>query len=237
MSVHIQALVYSRKMGGPSHKLVALKLADHANDEGGSIYPSQARVAAECELSDRQVRRILNDLIEAGIIRKVAGEKGGRNVTVTYAFDLRVVASLPVAYRPNPDIMSAFPETRTFETQNPDICDIKPGHPCPTNHHRTTTEPSHFDKFWNAYPKKADKGAARRAFKAALKKTDIDTLIAAAKRYAAVADPAYTKNPASWLNAEAWDNDIPTPKPAFQTSRDAALDANTEYWRRKLQGA
>lgn len=68
-----------------------------------------------------------------------------------------------------------------------------------------------FDEFWTAYPKKADKGAARRAWTTAAKKADPQHIVEAATRYSH--DPRredrYTKNPASWLNAEAWDNPYP----------------------------
>lgn len=72
----------------------------------------------------------------------------------------------------------------------------------------SATDP--FDEFWAAYPKKVDKGAARRMWKSALKKAPPGTIIAGAERYAAERrgqEPRYTKNPASWLNAEAWSNE------------------------------
>lgn len=71
-----------------------------------------------------------------------------------------------------------------------------------------------FGEWWSHYPKKADKGAARRAFKTALKKTDLDTLTAAADLYAKTANQQFYKNPATWLNAEAWANETTAPAPA-----------------------
>lgn len=138
MSVHVQSLVYSRKFGGGIAKLVALKLADHASDDGGNIFPSQARLAAECEISERQVRRILSDFIELGLLSKVAGEGGGRDatgrgITVRYAFDLAAVRALPQTYpdtvsgltRTNPDTQSGI--TRTDSPKNPDTQSKEPG--------------------------------------------------------------------------------------------------------------
>ncbi|GAB3192053.1 hypothetical protein [Nesterenkonia suensis] len=71
------------------------------------------------------------------------------------------------------------------------------------------TEPDTFDQFWNTYPRKADKKKARTAYKAALKRADPDTILRGAQAYAddPNRDDAYTKYPASWLNADAWDND------------------------------
>lgn len=64
-----------------------------------------------------------------------------------------------------------------------------------------------FAAFWSAYPKKKSKEGARVKWRAALKKTDAATLIAAAERYAserAGADPTYTALPTTWLNQGRW---------------------------------
>lgn len=65
-----------------------------------------------------------------------------------------------------------------------------------------------FDAFWAAYPRKADKKKARQAWTRAIRDADPETIIAGAESYAA--DPnrvdQYTKLPASWLNAGAWEN-------------------------------
>lgn len=65
-----------------------------------------------------------------------------------------------------------------------------------------------FDTFWAAYPRKADKKKARQAWTRAIRDADPKTIIAGAENYAA--DPnrvdQYTKLPASWLNAGAWEN-------------------------------
>jgi len=67
----------------------------------------------------------------------------------------------------------------------------------------------HFDEFWKHYPKKVDKGAARRAWRSALKKADPKLIIDKAKAYAEdpnLPEKRFIKYPGSWLNAEAWNN-------------------------------
>jgi hypothetical protein len=91
-----------------------------------------------------------------------------------------------------------------------------------------------FEEFWAAYPKKVAKPRAERAFAKAIKRTDIKTILTALARYTAATDPAFYANPATWLNDDRWNDQLPTLKPAFQRSSEAALDANTEFWRRKL---
>jgi len=68
---------------------------------------------------------------------------------------------------------------------------------------------SSFDKFWEIYPKKLDKAKARKAFRSALRVAEAETIIEGARRYAN--DPnlpeiQFVKYPATWLNAEAWEN-------------------------------
>jgi hypothetical protein len=65
-----------------------------------------------------------------------------------------------------------------------------------------------FDKFWAVYPKKDDKPLAKRSFEKALNRTTLEVIVAGAERYRD--DPnreaGFTKNPSTWLNADAWAN-------------------------------
>lgn len=78
----------------------------------------------------------------------------------------------------------------------------------PTGGPNATNTPEAFDEFWAAYPRKVDKRTARKAWTAAIKRDNPDTIINAAADYAA--DPnredSFTKYPATWLNADAWTN-------------------------------
>ncbi len=70
-----------------------------------------------------------------------------------------------------------------------------------------------FDAWYQAYPKKVGKGDALKAFKAALKKTDLETLISTTKRYATSMqgqDAKYIKNPGPWLRDERWSDETLT---------------------------
>jgi len=91
-------------------------------------------------------------------------------------------------------------------TENPTIKNTIPKEDQIKNNERTISE---FERFWEIYPKKTDKGAARRAFTTAIRKADVELIITKAKAYAE--DPnlpqkQFIKYPASWLNAEAWNN-------------------------------
>ena len=81
-----------------------------------------------------------------------------------------------------------------------------------------------FESFWSHYPKKVDKGAAVRAFRKALKTYPATQIIEGAKRYAEdpnLPEKQFIKNPATWLNAESWNNG---PLPARKKTDRKALE-------------
>lgn len=75
---------------------------------------------------------------------------------------------------------------------------------------RTPVEPDAFAAWWAAYPKKDAKPAAIKAWNAAIteRRADPKTLIDGAARYRSWdgRDPAFTKNPSTWLNNDCWEN-------------------------------
>lgn len=83
----------------------------------------------------------------------------------------------------------------------------------------TTPAIDYFAAFWKVYPRKTEKGDARKAWPKAVKAAggDPDRIVQGAYRYAL--DPnrvdEYTKTPPRWLNAECWDDD---PLPARGTN-------------------
>ena len=75
-----------------------------------------------------------------------------------------------------------------------------------------------FASWYKHYPKKVGKGDALKAFKAARKKVDLDTLVAATKKYAAAvkdAEPRFIKNPGPWLRDERWLDDLSATVPSY----------------------
>lgn len=89
-----------------------------------------------------------------------------------------------------------------------------------------------FDLFWGAYPRKAGKGQARRAFGTALRKTSFHTILTAidAQRGAGMfQDMTYIPYPATWLNGERWTDEIvPRERPAFRNGAMELLAREAE---------
>lgn len=71
MSMRLMAQAMSIKVGNPLRKLVLIKLADNANDDG-LCYPSYQYIADVCEISKASARNHIDALIEMGFVSKKA---------------------------------------------------------------------------------------------------------------------------------------------------------------------
>lgn len=87
-----------------------------------------------------------------------------------------------------------------------------------------------FDEiFWPAYPRKAGKGDALKAFIKARGHTSLEIIMAGVRRYAqerAGEDAKFTKHPQGWLNGAHW-NDEPVPKRVTSTGPPQRQQAET----------
>ena len=67
MSMILMAQALKMRVGNPLRKLVLIKLADNANDEG-LCWPSHSNIAEHCEMSKRSVINHINALSEASYL-------------------------------------------------------------------------------------------------------------------------------------------------------------------------
>jgi hypothetical protein len=64
-----------------------------------------------------------------------------------------------------------------------------------------------FEQFWEVFPRRVGKGAAKKAYSNAAKRAEFAEITAGARRYAAECagrEVQYIKMPATWLNADCW---------------------------------
>jgi hypothetical protein len=92
MSVKQMGMVWDLDLPA-NKKFVLLAYADHADDEGGSVFPSLARVAYKTGYSRDQVRRISKELREANLMMLV--EKATHNRPAEYKLTLERGSILP----------------------------------------------------------------------------------------------------------------------------------------------
>jgi len=120
MSVRQSELAWQLDLSS-NRKFVLLELADHADPDGGHVFPSQGFIAMRTGYSTRQIRRILHELEDLGLIEPVAHGKGGRGMATEYHLHLDASTNEKAVK------LSGFTDskTRTSATQKADIHDIK----------------------------------------------------------------------------------------------------------------
>src|SRR5690554_1981590 len=97
MSVRMSSLVWDRFPGKGSERLLMLALADCANDDGASIYPSVPTLASKAAMTDRRVRQILAVLRDAGWIAIDQQGKGGvKTGTTRYSMNVPKLRQQPL---------------------------------------------------------------------------------------------------------------------------------------------
>jgi len=69
MSMILMVKAMKTKVGSPLTKLVLLKMADNANDQG-QCYPSYQYIADQCEISKRSAMIHIKKLCDLGMLRK-----------------------------------------------------------------------------------------------------------------------------------------------------------------------
>lgn len=80
MSIQLMAMVWQSKELTGNHRLAMLAIADSANDEG-ACWPSVKTLSIKVGVSERQMVRIMNDLIGMGFIQRATRYQGERQTT------------------------------------------------------------------------------------------------------------------------------------------------------------
>lgn len=93
-------------------------------------------------------------------------------------------------------------------------------------------EPDRFEEFYEVYDRKKKRPDAERAWKKAIKKAAPQVIIDAAQAFitaqkVANKHPHFTPYPATWLNAESWDDEIDEPQ---EQIRGGGVENTLEAW-------
>jgi hypothetical protein len=109
--------------------------------------------------------------------------------------------------------------------------DPNPTRTRPTTSSDESDQSDRFDEFWDVYAKKVGRKKAQQKWRLALRRPGVtaDLLIAAAGAYIAWQrqegnHPQFTKDPATWLNGEHWNDErVTRSQPATNVQRHLAL--------------
>lgn len=225
MAFEAMAWAVKQETANSGQKLVLLLLANHTNGHTGQCNPSQKLLAAECSMGLSTLRRHLIELQEAGFISMVHqyadNMKRPSQYIVHFKTSLDVLDQLWTNDHPNrmdPPSKSdgPLPPNRMIETGN-------------INSNRNNTivpqDDERFNTFWNAYPRKTNKGYAKQVFKKLrVDKELLDKMVLAIgqqKQSEQWKNPQYIPHPSTWLNGERWEDELTTTaKPLSPAERE-----------------
>lgn len=193
-------------------KLVLIGIANHDGD-GGS-WPSIATLAMYANSSTRTVQRCIQALADRGFIT-VEQNMGGTMHTRAdrrpnhYVIHRPKSGVTPMSPRDGNGVTSDAQRGDTAMSPEPSL-----NHPKPSLAQLPLSVNDSFDRFWEIWPRRVAKGAARKAFDRAVKRAPLDTILAGAQRVADMwitmtpGDRQFVPYPERWLNADRWADEI-----------------------------
>jgi hypothetical protein len=170
-------------------------LARYADSETHKAYPSRGTLAERLRCSKASIDRAAQELVDSGAMKK----KQRHNSSVVYTLQVSPPVTRGVLTSDEGGssgvmrgVLTGDDLTRTTELE-------------PKERELLNSK---FDKFWAVYPKKTDKRLALKSFVKALKRETLEPILDGAMRYRddPNRDDGFTKNPSTWLNADAWEN-------------------------------
>lgn len=221
MSIQAIAYVLEHSRSEHSARLVLLSIANHTNDEGVA-YASVATYARETRLGERTVQTALRDLESQAEIERAGEHPQLRTFIYRMLFpclqlslDEGAVSAPPQDLHPAETGQDSAPEPTTSSG-------VRSSSTASTvsvlTSARQEAERMFGEDFWPRYPRKVSKRAALRAFKAALKRAPLDSILDGLE----AALPEFSKRdadkvpyPATWLNADGWADEHPEPVDAI----------------------
>jgi hypothetical protein len=178
-------------------------LRRRADKQSGKCYPSRTTLAKDMgNISVRTVARSLDELIGIKAIKITHRMNGDEYSSNIYT----VISNSPKGW----GIYALGSDTSALGSAKDGTLTrvIKPE--SLNQSHLVKDIYTDFEQFWKLYPKRTGKGAAREAFKKALKKTSLEAILSGAKRYNddPNRDNEFTALATTWLNQERWDDDV-----------------------------
>lgn len=233
-----------------TEKLIALCVADHANDDGVA-WPSVSRIAERCGLSQRCATKTLGELVGRGVLAVTEEERGTRSRRY------RVIAT-PERHSPR---LAATPERRSPLTPEQDsgVNRVRGESRSATPERRSATperrspeslrtekngqieakaEVLHLDgfgDFYAAYPRREKRAAAERAWRKLKPSRAVRDKISARVKHALdtgewqINRRRFIPLPASFLNEKRWEDDV-TSSASVSSTYEYAGYGSKELW-------
>lgn len=226
MSMNLMAKAMNIKVGNPLRKLVLIKLADNANDNG-ECWPSYQHVADQCEVSRSTVKSHIRALEEMGLLKREFRRKGELNQSNVFYLTLDNAqqiqpesggagAALGGGAAPAPRTYHSFepvnePKNIMFEHVRTE-CEKTPDR-------HEETDKAFEEIFWCAGMRKAGKKNAASAFRTQFREWRKTTRGTASEFATMLAEDIACRSgkqfgfdrllPSSYLNGQRWNDEKP----------------------------
>ena len=197
------------KTGDALAKLVLISPANRA-DNNGECYPSLARIADDCETTERSVIRKLEVLESKGFLIRIRRSEDGMKTSNLYRFP-DVTHGYHVMTERHHDVTQSHGGSDTVSPRVVTECHIK--HPLETP--KETERSNQFDDWYQTYPKKQGKKQAKKAFMNLNSQALITCLADNLKARYKNTERQFIPLPATYLNGERWDDELDT-KPSIE---------------------
>ena len=155
MSVALISKVFKIKVGNSTRKLILIKLADAAGDDG-SCYPSYGYLAAVCELSKRSVMQHVAALEEMGYLKRIHRKTptGDANRSNVYVITLDNAELLKMPEK------TPLTDAERIELVNQREAREEITPPAP----KDTEYPKEFEFLWSEYPSRDGGNPKHKAY-------------------------------------------------------------------------
>ena len=201
MSHYMTALAMKQTGLKPAAKIVLYWLADHHNESTGACFPSLKTLAKECEMDVASIKRHLANLEASGLIQRTQRQReNGSQTSTQYTLHLLEPSAQNA---PAPSAKCATPLAQNDPPHNLGIYNLG-------NEPNISCAMDGFAEFWQRYPRRIGKAAARKAYAKALKVgTHDDIMFGLSQQMPSLAsrEQQYIPHPSTWLNQERWNDD------------------------------
>lgn len=213
MSMELMVKAMKTKVGNPLRKLVLVKLADNASDQG-ECWPSYQHIADQCEIDRSTVRKHIKHLAAQGFLRieNRDGPKG--NSSNLYYLVLGRVGQNSTPVGPESTGVGAQPTApvgpESTRTSHPSEPVKEPKTLCASEVELAEA----FEVFWKLYPNKKSKKDARKAWEKLKPSAELrHTLMTALGNHRISRDwtkddGQYVPMASTWLNGERWTDEL-----------------------------
>lgn len=191
--------------------------------------------------SEKQIRKALKNLVDAGLIKTGNYNKSSYDRTMWYAFTEKGISIFPIGQMEEPKKENGNDEKgEPIPDNKPNINpDIKPDM---KNKDQLASEfDSEFEELWKSYPKKQGKANARKAYFKARKngtqKAAIEAGLINYNHYVEInrIDPRFIKQGSTWFTQECWNDEYIETRSPDIPAPTKPLTPEEEAWRKHLE--